>query len=135
VTEKLTTEDHVVTVLRLVLGVVFLWLGLLQLAGVNPVIPSLADSYPLFAVGGIGLLGLIGSVIGVLLLVNKFRRLTEALLVGYMLLVCGALVVHAENIFASQFLHLTVFGELLLKDITLAISGLLVLVHQGLSTA
>jgi len=135
VTEKPTTEDHVVTVLRLVLGIVFLWLGLLQLTGVNPVIPSLTDSYPLFAVGGIGLLGLFESVIGVLLLVNKFRRLTEALLVGYMLLVCGALVVHAENIFTSQFLHLTTFGELLLKDITLAISGLLVLVHQGLNTA
>jgi uncharacterized membrane protein YphA (DoxX/SURF4 family) len=135
VTEKLTTEDHVVTVLRCVLGVIFLWLGLLQLAGVNPAMPSLADSYPLFAVGGIGLLGLFAAVIGVLLLVNKFRRLTEVILIGYMLLVCGAFVVHAEHIFASQFLHLTTFGELLLKDITLAISGLLVLVHQGLNTA
>jgi len=82
-----------------------------------------------------GLLGFLEAVIGVLLLVNKLRRLTEALLIGYMLLVCGALVVHAENIFTSQFLHLTTFGELLLKDITLAISGLLVLVHQGLNTA
>jgi len=134
-TEKLTTEDHVVTVLRLVLGIVFLWLGLLQLAGVNPAMPSLADSYPLFAVAGIGLLGFFEAVIGVLLLVNKSRRLTEALLIGYMLLVCGALVVHAENIFTSQFLHLTTFGELLLKDITLAISGLLVLVHNDSNTA
>jgi uncharacterized membrane protein YphA (DoxX/SURF4 family) len=125
------TEDITVMTLRAVLGAIFVWIGLLQVAGLSPTFASVGGSVPYFGVTqGITILGVLSVLIGVLLFINSFWWLAELLLVLYLVGVGLVFVVEPTAAFQPEAPILTTFGELMLKNIVLGIAGVVVLLHE-----
>lgn len=124
------TEAVAITVLRSLLGVLFLWLGLLKLASFGPAAMGL-DTLPYFGVTGTQMpFGLLEAVIGLLLLVNVLLTTTELLLLVYMLGAALVLAAVPELAFTQGFPQLSTLGELILKNLALGIAGISLLVHE-----
>jgi uncharacterized membrane protein YkgB len=125
------TEDLTVMTLRAVLGAIFVWVGLLQVAGLSPTFASVGGSVPYFGVaGGIVMLGVLSVLIGMLLFINSFWWLAESLLILYLVGVGLVFVVEPTAVFQPDAPILTTFGELMLKNIVLGIAGVVVLLHE-----
>lgn len=126
------TENSVITTLRAILGVIFMWLGLLKTAGYAPVISGINGSIPYFGLAGGGaILGMLEIAIGVLLLINIFWRLAEPLLIVYMIGVAVVFFVSPAAVFSPEFPVFSALGELLAKNIVLGIAGVVVMVHEN----
>lgn len=121
-----------VTALRLTLGLIFLWFGLLKLFDASPVMELLKQTYSflplkLFALS----LGVWEVLVGVGLLVKRALRCTLGLLWLHMmgtfvaLLLAPALFFHHGNP-----LWLTVEGEFVLKNMVLVAAGLVIAGHD-----
>jgi uncharacterized membrane protein YkgB len=121
-----------VAALRLTLGLVFLWFGLLKLLDASPVTELLKQTYSfmplrLFALG----LGAWEVLVGVGLLAKRALRCTLALLWLHMagtfvaLLLAPALFFHHGNP-----LWLTAEGEFVMKNMVLVAAGLVIAGHD-----
>lgn len=118
--------------LRAVLGVIFVWLGLLKVAGYAPVVSSVNTNIPYFGLAsGEAFFGVLEIVIGILLLVNMFWRLAEPLLIVYMVGVAIVFFVLPSAVFLPEFPVFSVMGELLIKNVALGIAGVVVMVHEN----
>lgn len=121
-------QEHSVTLLRIALGVVFLWFGALKVTGTSPVADLVAQTYsflpaePFFMV-----LGIWEIVIGIGLIFKIALRMILALLWLQMLGTFGA-PVFAPHIFflGGNPLLLTVQGEFVVKNIVLITAGLVI---------
>lgn len=119
------------TLLRVSIGVIFLWFGLLKMGGYDPVFDMVGGTFPYFASSnGILILGIAESLIGVLLLANVFPVIVHGALIVHLVGTFFAFAATPNAMFAPQFPILTLAGEFMFKNITLAVSGILVLIHE-----
>lgn len=124
-------EDKVITLFRLSLGLIFLWFGLLKIAGYNPVFDIVNGTFPYFATGhGNIILGVAETLIGVLLLVNLLPLLVHVALIIHLLGTLLAFFTASDVLFSPQFPVLTLAGEFVFKNISLAVGGVLVMIHE-----
>ena len=120
-----------VAALRLTLGLVFLWFGLLKLFDASPVTELLKQTYSFMPPEPFALaLGVWEVSVGVGLLVRRALRCTLALLWLHMagtfvaLLLAPSLFFHHGNP-----LWLTVEGEFVMKNVVLVAAGLVIAGH------
>lgn len=73
--------------LRLALAIIFIWFGVLKIFGFNPVYDLIYHSMaPILATGaGLVVLGVFETVLGLLLLFNRYIHVTHLLLVVHLL--------------------------------------------------
>lgn len=139
--EKLKAADRLfinhlqmrsVTLLRIALGIVFLWFGALKVFGVSPVADLIKETYSFVPPDAFLLIvGIWEILIGVGLILKLALRVTLALLWIQMLGTFGAPIL-APHIFflnGNPFL-LTTEGEFVVKNIVLITAGLVIAGHQ-----
>ena len=121
-----------VTALRLALGLVFLWFGILKLFDASPVMEILKHTYSFLPLKLFALtLGAWEVLVGVGLLVKRVLRCTLALLWLHMtgtfmaLLLAPSLFFHHGNP-----LLLTAEGEFVMKNMVLIAAGLVIAGHE-----
>ncbi len=127
-------EDVLVHVLRVTIAIIFIWFGCLKIAGYNPVFDLVNFSIAPFLASGAGLLGLgiFEAAIGVLLLTNRFIVFTHILVFLHLLGTFSTFLFGWHVVFDPHFPVLSLDGEFVIKNMTLAIAGLVVLVHESL---
>ncbi len=117
-----------ISILRVVLGIVFLWFGLLKIFGVSPVTDLIKNTYTFMPQQTfIMVLGIWESIIGLGLIFKTVLRFTLALL-WLQMLGTFASVIFSPAIFFSHgnpFL-LTTYGEFLVKNIVLVAAGIVI---------
>lgn len=129
-------DDRVVGVLRRIglpllrvsLGLVFIWFGSLKLAGATPVADLVADTvYWLDPDWFVPLLGGFEFVVGAFLIVGRFMRLVLLLFALQMIGTFLVFVVQPDVAFQDgNPLRLTVEGEFVVKNLVLLSAGLVV---------
>ena len=118
--------------LRISLGIVFFWFGILKVFGYNPVYHIVYSTYPMLAsVQGNFLLGLLEAAIGVGLLINIFPKLLHVVLVAHLIGTFVTFISAPEMMFSPFFPVLTLEGEFVVKNITLVVAGIVVLLHEN----
>lgn len=117
--------------LRVSLGVIFIWFGALKVANATPVAQLVADTlYWIDSSLLVPLLGIFEVLVGIALLSGRFLKLALMLLVGHMLGTFLVLVVQPQIAFReSNPLLLTTEGEFVVKNLVL-LSGALVIGSQ-----
>ena len=120
--------EHSIALLRIAIGIVFFWFGLLKVAGFNPVYDIVYASFP-FLAAGIGnlLLGGLETLIGFALICNAFQKTTHLILILHLLGTLSVLVTAPHIMFAPYFPLLTLGGEFVIKNIVLAMGGVVVI--------
>src|SRR3989338_10907769 len=127
--EKVFEES--VALLRIALGIIFFWFGALKLVGYNPVYDIVYASFP-FLADGVGniLLGGLETVIGIALACNVFSKTTHAILVLHLLGTFMVFVTAPEIMFQPYFPMLTLAGEFVVKNLSLAMGGIVVILYH-----
>jgi putative oxidoreductase len=121
----------VVVGLRIALGLVFFWFGMLKVLGYNPVFDIVNASFPMLATDtGNVALGLLETAIGIGLLFRLFPHALHTVLFLHMMGTLSVFLTAPELMFSPSFPILTLAGEFVFKNIVLAISGLVVLFHE-----
>ena len=116
------------TILRIALGIVFVWFGALKIFGVSPVAGLVAETAafvpPLVAVVGVGI---VEVVIGLGLLSGIAIRVTMLLFFLQMAATFLPVVTHPHLVFVgSNPLVLTTLGEFICKNLVLLAAGMVV---------
>lgn len=126
-------EDFLVTVLRLGIATIFVWFGLLKVLGYNPVFDLIYHSLmPSLAEGsGLLLLGVVEVFIGLMLFLNRALFATHIILLFHLLGTFSTFFFGWHIIFHPHFPILSLDGEFVIKNIILAVSGLVILVHES----
>ncbi len=121
-------QDRLVASLRISLGLIFLWFGGLKVFGYNPVYEIVAASFPMFAEGaGNIFLGGIEALIGLGLLVRIFPVVVHLALLVHLTGTFFVFFSAPELMFQPRFPILTLQGEFVFKNATLAMAGLVTL--------
>jgi len=117
-----------VSLLRITIGVVFIWFGALKLTGDTPVARLVADTLPFLPKGFIvPALGIFEVVLGLALLLGRRLDLVVLLLVAHLAGTFMVLVVTPEAAFANHNpLMLTMVGEFVVKNVVLIAAALVV---------
>jgi len=116
------------TILRVALGVVFLWFGALKISGQSPVVHFIELTMPWIASRSfILVLGVWEVMIGVGLLTNHFMRFTLAILWLQMAGTLATIVTAPHILFSNSnpFL-LTLEGEFVVKNVVLIAASLVI---------
>lgn len=121
-------QQRGITILRVALGIIFLWFGALKIAGVSPVANLIQSAYPFLPTNEfVLLLGAWEAAIGIGLIFKLSLRATLALLWMQM---AGVMLspVLAPSVFfnAGNPLLLTVEGEFLVKNLVLIAASIVV---------
>lgn len=126
-------EDRLLTLLRYTLSLIFIWFGVLKVLGYNPVFELVFNSaLPIFADGiGLIVLGVIEAIIGVFLFINRAIFLTHFVVLLHLLGTFSTFIFGWNIVFDPYFPILSLDGEFVIKNITLAIAGLVILVHES----
>lgn len=119
--------------LRVSIAVIFIWFGSLKVFGYNPVQGLVAFSvFPSLGSGnGLFILGAAEVIIGILILANSFLALTYSLLLLHLLGTFSTFIFGWEVVFVPYFPILSLSGEFVVKNLTLIMAGLVVLVHEN----
>ena len=125
------TFEKSIALLRIALGIIFFWFAALKLACFNPVYDIVYASFP-FLADGIGniFLGGLELAIGVGLLCNIFPKTTHAVLILHLLGTFSVLVTAPQLMFEPHFPMLTLAGEFVVKNLSLAMSGVVVILYH-----
>lgn len=125
------TFEHTVAFLRIALGIVFFWFALLKLVGYNPVYDIVYASFPILA-DGIGnlFLGGLELAIGVGLLCNIFPKTMHAVLILHLVGTFSVLLTAPQLMYSPHFPMLTLAGEFVVKNLVLAMSGVVVILYH-----
>ena len=123
--------EHSVALLRIAIGIIFFWFGALKLAGFNPVYDIVYASFP-FLADGIGniFLGGLETLIGLALICNLFPKITHAVLILHLLGTFGVFFTAPEIMFDPGFPMLTLAGEFVIKNLSLAMGGIVVILYH-----
>jgi len=126
-------ENTLIQILRITIATIFVWFGLLKVFGYNPVFELIYHSMVPFLADGTGLvvLGLIETAIGLILLSNRLLLFTHIILLGHLLGTFSTFVFGWDIVFNPYFPVLSLGGEFVVKNMTLSIAGLVVLVHES----
>ena len=117
-----------VATLRIALGVVFIWFGVLKIVDASPVADLVADIVPLLSDrSAVLVVGIVEVVVGAGLITGWAIRLTLGLFFLQMLGTFLVLVLRPGLSFQNgNPLHLTVLGEFVVKNLVLLTAGLVV---------
>lgn len=117
-----------VPVLRIALGVVFIWFGALKVAGASPVAGLVAETVPLLGDrAAVVAVGVVEILVGIGLITGWLIRLTLAVFFAQMLGTFLVLITQPRLSFqGGNPLRLTVLGEFVLKNIVLLAAGVVV---------
>jgi putative oxidoreductase len=121
-------ERAALPLLRLSLGLVFVWFGTLKIAGETPVADLVADTvYWVDPSWFVPLLGVFEVVVGIGLLLGRLLRIVLALFALQMMGTFLVLVIQPEVAFqdGNPFL-LTTEGEFVIKNLVLLSAGLVI---------
>jgi len=123
--------ERSIALLRIAIGIIFFWFGALKLAGFNPVYDIVYASFP-FLADGVGnmLLGGLETAIGLALISNKFPKTTHAILIMHLLGTFSVFITAPEIMFNPGFPFLTLVGEFVVKNLSLAMSGIVVILYH-----
>lgn len=126
------SEDIVIAGLRVSIGIVFVWFGFLKVFGHNPVADLVEYSMMPFLGTGKGLLflGILEVMIGILLLANKYLTFTYTIIILHLIGTFSTFIFGWHVVFSPYFPVLSLSGEFVVKNVTLIISALVVLVHE-----
>ena len=125
-------ENVAVTLLRWSLAIIFIWFGLLKVAGYNPVFDLVYSVIPFMAVGtGLKLLGVLEVAIGLGLLANRWRVVLHTIIVFHLAGTFITFFTAPSLVFAPHFPILSLAGEFVIKNLTLGIAGIVVLIHEA----
>lgn len=115
--------------LRVSLGIVFVWFGVLKLLGVSPVETMIRTVYPSFPFPfTMYALGVIEVLIGLNFLLNRALKVTVAVMWLQMAGIFSCLVLAPHLFFQhSNPLLLTADGEFIIKNLVLLAASLVVL--------
>ena len=120
-----------VTGMRLSLGIIFLWFGLIKFSEYNPVFEIINASFPFLAVRpGLYFLAGLESLIGLGLFLNIFPRIVHITLILHLLGTFSTFILSPEIMFYPHFPFLNLAGEFVVKNLALAMGGLLILHHE-----
>jgi putative oxidoreductase len=115
--------------LRVALGIVYLWFGALKLAGISPVEELVRSSYPLLGTFPLYLaLTVFELGLGTLLLAGLWKRWTAAAVFFHLLGTFGVLVFAPHIAFYPWFPFLTIDGEFVIKNLVLMAAAVSLLV-------
>lgn len=124
-------ENYLVVGLRLSLGAIFFWFGMMKVFGYDPVYEIINATFPFLANGmGNTVLGLVEAIIGLGLFTNIFPAVTIFALLIHLAGTFLTFVIAPGMMFDPYFPILTLSGEFVFKNATLVIAGLVVLVHK-----
>ncbi|MBX4211411.1 MAG: DoxX family membrane protein [Candidatus Yanofskybacteria bacterium] len=114
--------------LRISIGIIFLWFGLLKFTSYNPAYDLIHASFPLLSEGG-GLLFLaaLETIIGIALICNWYPKVVVTVLVLHMIGTFGTFLTVPGLMFDPHFPILTMEGEFVVKNLVLATGALAVL--------
>jgi uncharacterized membrane protein YkgB len=124
--------DRAVPLLRIALGAVFLWFGVLKVAGTSPVRDLVADTVPFLPASWlVPAVGVFEVLAGMALIAAVRVRLVAALTALHLLGTFLVLVVQPAVAFRQgNPLLLTVMGEFVLKNLVLLAAALVVARHH-----
>lgn len=117
-----------VTLLRISLGIVFIWFGALKVFGLTPVTDLVAATvYWVDADWFVPALGVVEMIVGIGLIARRALRLVLLLFLAQMAGTFLVLMVLPEVAFeGGNVLRLTVEGEFVIKNLVLLTAGLVV---------
>ena len=116
-----------VPTLRIALGIVFIWFGLLKVADATPVSDLVADIVPVLSDrSAVLVVGIIEVVVGIGLITGIAIRFILGLFFLQMLGTFLVLVLRPGLSFDGNPLKLTVIGEFVVKNLVLLTAGLVV---------
>ncbi|MDT4987491.1 MAG: putative oxidoreductase [Micromonosporaceae bacterium] len=115
-----------VTLLRISVGVVFIWFGALKITGATPVAKLVAATVPILPANVfVPALGAFEVVLGLALLIGRHLDLVAVLLVAHLTGTFLVLVMEPNAAFEhGNPLMLTMTGEFVIKNIVLIAAGL-----------
>ena len=121
-------ERTALPLLRVSLGLVFVWFGVLKIAGETPVTELVADTvYWVDPSWFVPLLGVFEVVVGIGLLLGRLLRIVLALFALQMMGTFLVLVIQPEVAFQDgNPLLLTTEGEFVIKNLVLLSAGLVI---------
>jgi len=121
-------RDRSIQILRIAIGIVFIWFGALKIFGISPiadvVVATLFFLPAQIAVVGMGLIELI---IGIGLLSGLAMRVVLLLFLLQMLGTFVTMIVRPDLAFNGNPLELTTTGEFIIKNLVLISAGLVIL--------
>lgn len=112
--------------LRIGIGVVFLWFGLLKLFNVSPVTDLVMGTTPGFIANlpyFYTLLSIFEIMVGLGFIIGKFIKIFAILMIGHLIL-ATAFVLFTKG-FSPGFPILTLEGEFVMKNIVIILAGLI----------
>lgn len=113
--------------LRISVGIVFLWFGILKLLDASPVVPIITGAYPFFPMPlTLYAIGITEAMLGLLLLTNKFVRVAVIGIWMEMGGILGAPLFNPSMFFSGNPLYLTLEGEFIVKNLVLLAATLVV---------
>lgn len=124
-----TAERLCVPLLRISLGVVFVWFGALKLTWTTPVADLVADTVPILPADVfVTALGAFEVLIGVAMLIGRWIMVAAALMIMHLGGTFLVLVTQPEVAFqGGNPLLLTMTGEFVVKNLVLITAGIVVL--------
>ena len=124
-------ESYLVVALRVSLAIVFFWFGALKVFGFNPVNHIVAATFPIFgSETGSVILGAVEAIIGIGLLINIVPIVTHLALIFHLSGTMITFFVAPSLMFMPYFPILSIEGEFVVKNIVLAMAGIVVLIHE-----
>ena len=125
-------RQHEVLLLRIAVGVVFIWFGSLKILDMSPVMKMLASSFSFLAAPpGLILLGIFEVILGVGLLVPATARLAAALTVLHLIGTFSLFLIAPSVLFHPSFPIVTFEGEFVVKNIVLITALLAIFTRQN----
>lgn len=120
-------HNHVVLLLRIALGIVFVWMGILKLFNVSPIQESLTAAIPGLGESQILLFSaaFFEILIGAALLANKFVKVAALIMTVHLFIITSAILFTQG--FAPRFPVLSLVGEHALKNLVLIAAALVLL--------
>ncbi len=114
--------------MRIALGIIFLWFGLLKLFGESPVHDFVKTTTPFLGSGlGWQVLGIFEVALGAGLIIKFFPRILLSALILHMVGTFTTFFTAPEMMFRTYPWLLTLEGEFVVKNLVLAMGGLIVL--------
>ncbi len=124
-------EDKLITLLRISLAIIFVWFGVLKIAGVSPATSLVAGIFPILAgQEGIFWIGIAEVVVGLIVFFNRFQGFANLVLALHLLTTLLLFFTAPGMMFEPKFPMLSLEGEFVLKNISLVVAALVVLVHE-----
>lgn len=118
--------------LRVSLGVVFIWFGALKVFGASPIVPLIKSIYPSFPYPlAVLAIGIVEILIGLGFLSGKMIKATTVLMWLQMAGIFAGLVIAPHLFFNnSNPILLTTDGEFVIKNLVILAASLVVLTHR-----